>query len=39
VGIGSSFKLPAVRYALVAFGCVLLVSSIVLIVQQPGLPS
>ena len=39
VGIGSSFKLPGVRYALVAFGSVLLISSIVLILQQPGLPS
>jgi hypothetical protein len=39
VGIASSFKMPVVRYALVAFGCVLLVSSIVLILQQPGLPS
>ena len=39
VGIGSSFKLPGVRYALVAFGSVLLIVSIVLIVQQPGLPS
>ena len=39
VGIGSSFKLPGVRYALVAFGSVLLIFSIVLIVQQPGLPS
>src|SRR5580698_4983541 len=34
VGIGSSFKLPGVRYALVAFGSVLLVFSIVLILQQ-----
>jgi len=39
VGIGSSFKLPGVRYALVAFGSVLLIFAIVLIVQQPGLPS
>jgi hypothetical protein len=39
VGIGSTFKLPVVRYALVAFGSVLLIASIVLIVQQPGLPS
>ena len=39
VGIGSSFKLHGVRYALVAFGSVLLVFSIVLILQQPGLPS
>ena len=38
VGIGSSFKLTSVRYALVAFGSVLLVLSIVLILRQPGLP-
>ncbi len=39
VGIGSSFKLFGVRYALIAFGSVLLILSIVLILQQPGLPS
>jgi hypothetical protein len=39
VGIGSSFKLHGIRYALVAFGSVLLILSIVLILQQPGLPS
>ena len=39
VGIGSSFKLTGVRYALVAFGSVLLILSIVLILLQPGLPS
>jgi len=39
VGIGSSFKLHGVRYALIAFGLVLLIFSIVLILQQPGLPS
>ena len=39
VGIGSSFKLAGVRYALVAFGSVLLIFSIVLILQLPGLPS
>ena len=39
VGIGSSFKLNGVRYALITFGSVLLILSIVLIVQQPGLPS
>ncbi len=39
VGIGSSFKLIGVRYALVAFGSVLLILSAVLILQQPGLPS
>jgi hypothetical protein len=39
VGIGSSFKLYGVRYSLIAFGAVLLIVSIVLIAQQPGLPS
>jgi len=39
VGIGSSFKLTGVRYALIAFGSALLILSIVLILQQPGLPS
>jgi len=39
VGIGSSFKLPGARYALVAFGSVLLVVAVVLILQQPALPS
>jgi TRAP-type C4-dicarboxylate transport system permease small subunit len=38
-GIGSSFKLPGVRYALIVIGSVLLLVSIVLILQQPGLPS
>ncbi len=38
VGIGSSFKLYGVRYALVSFGCVLLIVSVVLIISQPGLP-
>jgi hypothetical protein len=39
VGIGSSFKLHGVRYALIAFGSVLLILSVVLILRQPGLPS
>ena len=39
VGIGSSFKLLGIRYALIAFGSVLLILSIVLILRQPGLPS
>jgi hypothetical protein len=38
VGIGSSFKLFGVRYALVVFGSVLLIISVVLILRQPGLP-
>ena len=39
VGIGSSFKLHGVRYALITFGSVLLILSAVLILRQPGLPS
>ena len=39
VGIGSSFALHSVRYALIAVGTVLLILSIVLILQQPGLPA
>jgi len=39
VGIGSSFKLHGVRYALIIFGSVLLILSIVLILRQPGLSS
>jgi hypothetical protein len=38
VGIGSSFQLLRVRYALIVFGSVLLIVSIVLILRQPGLP-
>lgn len=38
VGIGSSFKLYTIRYALITFGSALLILSIVLITQQPGLP-
>ena len=39
VGIGSSFKLKSVRYALIIFGSVLLIVSLTLILRQPGLPS
>ena len=39
VGIGSSFKLNGVRYALITFGSVLLIVSVTLILRQPGLPS
>jgi hypothetical protein len=39
VGIGSTFKLVGVRYSLVALGSVMLVVAVVLLVQQPGLPS
>jgi hypothetical protein len=38
VGIGTSFKLKGVRYGLITFGSVLLILSLVLILQQPGLP-
>ena len=37
VGMGSSFKLNGVRYALMPYGPVLLILSIVLILRQPGL--
>ena len=39
VGIGSSFKLHGVRYALITFGSVLLIIAVVLILKQPALPS
>jgi hypothetical protein len=39
VGIGTSFKLNSVRFALIAFGSVLLFLSVVAILRQPGLPS
>ena len=39
VGVGSSFKLHGIRYALITFGSVLLILSVVLILRQPGLPS
>ncbi len=38
VGIGSSFRLHGVRYALITFGSVLLITAVVLILRQPGLP-
>ena len=38
-GMGSPFKLNGVRYALTAFGSVLLILSIVPILRQPGLPN
>ena len=38
VGIGSTFKLPTIRYALIALGSLLLVLATVLLVRQPGLP-
>ncbi len=39
VGIGSSFQLPGVRYALITFGSVLLILSVVLILRQPPPPA
>ncbi len=38
VGIGSSFKMHSIRYALITFGSVLLILAVVLILRQPGLP-
>ena len=38
VGIGSSFRLHGVRYALITFGSVLLIFAVVLILRQPGIP-
>jgi len=38
VGIGSTFSIVNVRYALLTLGCLLLVTAVVLISQQPGLP-
>jgi hypothetical protein len=39
VGIGSTFKLHTIRYALITVGSVLLILASVLILRQPGLPS
>jgi hypothetical protein len=39
VGIGSTFKLHTIRYALITIGSLLLLLATVLILQQPGLPS
>jgi hypothetical protein len=38
VGIGSTFKLHTIRYALITVGSLLLILATVLILQQPGLP-
>jgi hypothetical protein len=38
VGIGSTFKLPTVRYVLICVGAVLLILATVLIAHQPGIP-
>ena len=39
VGIGSTFKLHTIRYALITIGSLLLILATVLILQQPGRPS
>jgi hypothetical protein len=39
VGIGSTFKLPTIRYALIGVGSVLLVLATVMILRQPGIPA
>jgi hypothetical protein len=38
VGIGSTFKLHTIRYALITIGSLLLILATVLILRQPGLP-
>jgi hypothetical protein len=38
VGIGSTFKLHQIRYALITFGTVLLILAVVLIFHEPGPP-
>ena len=38
VGIGSTFKLHTIRYALIGVGSVLLILATVLILRQPGIP-
>ena len=38
VGIGSTFKLPTIRYALLSFGSLLLILATVLLLRQPGIP-
>jgi hypothetical protein len=38
VGIGSTFKLHQIRYALITFGTVLLLLAVVLLFNEPGLP-
>jgi hypothetical protein len=39
VGIGSTFKLHTVRYALISVGAVLLIPATVFIARQPGIPA
>ena len=38
VGIGSTFKLHQIRYALITFGTALLILAVVLLFNEPGLP-
>ena len=38
VGIGSTFKLHTIRYALISVGSLLLILATVLLLRQPGLP-
>jgi hypothetical protein len=38
VGIGSTFKLHTIRYALIAIGSLLLLLATVLLLRQPGIP-
>jgi hypothetical protein len=38
VGIGSTFKLHTIRYALIGIGSLLLILATVLLLQQPGIP-
>ena len=38
VGIGSTFKLHTIRYALIGIGSLLLLLATVLLLQQPGIP-
>jgi hypothetical protein len=38
VGIGSTFKLPTIRYVLLTIGSMLLILATVLMIRQPGLP-
>lgn len=39
VGIGSTFSIPSVRYALLTLGVLLLMAAVFLITRQPGLPA
>ena len=39
IGIGSTFSLPGVRYALLGVGCLLLMGAVTLILLQPGPPA